>query len=105
MRQKSDRFYAVHFFDNDEHSKLVDQKIEEKMNHHKMDFKFDQVKIDSYGAFANKLLKYINENDKLSFDFLVIGSNGFSNEKISSDNLGSTASLILQKAMINIILV
>ena len=70
-----------------------------------MDIKFDRVKIEYQDNFGDKLLNYINENDKLSFDFLVIGSWGFKNENTSCDMLGSTASLILNKSLINTILV
>lgn len=100
-----DRVTAIYMFEHDEHLEAVRQKFENKRKALGLDVKLLLNKVAIGETVSTKLLEFVNENDKLSFDWLVIGSNGLSKETNENDSLGSTASLIMQKCLVNLVIV
>lgn len=104
-KRPGDTVMAVLFYEHDENLEVVKHKVETRQKKVGIDVKFIGIQVKIGEDFAMKLINFVNENEELSFDWLVIGSNGLTHEKKSGDELGSTATLILQKSQVNFVIV
>lgn len=104
-KKDGDSIVALYFFEHPNHLKQIEETIGAKAAHLKTAVKFLGVKVGPTADVSEELLKFVNESDEYNVDWLVLGSNGLNKEKHSSDSIGSTASNIMQKCLVNIIVV
>lgn len=105
VRRDGDVIHAVYFYENDDHLEAVRTKFDAKRTALGCDVKLMTIQIKIGENLPTKLLEFVNENDQMSFDWLIMGSNGLSREKSDNDSIGSTASFIMQKCLVNMVIV
>ena len=105
IAQPQDRIHSLSLYRENKEADFVKEKVNQKLQELGMKVENSFKKYTFTTQFGEELLKHINENESVSFDFLVIGKQGWNHEGVQAELLGSTASFILQKCLINFIVV
>jgi len=105
---ENDRIYVVTASDilADQHSEIevVKMKFEEIEAQHK-NKKLTFIPLKSSSDLGKSIVEYVNFNEKIDFDFVVLGNNGMRAQMEKKEFLGRTAENILANAKANLITV
>ena len=105
IAKKNDKIYSVYLTNDSQHGEEVENKVKQKLENIDLKAQHVSIKTNYENDFKDGLLNFVNENDKQSFDFLIIGCNGLKYEAQEKNEIGSTASFVIQKCLINVIVV
>ena len=105
IARKEDRVCSLSLYREKKEAEDISEKVNHKLAELKLNAESSIKKYTFTKQFGEELMKHINENEEVCFDFLVMGKTGLSHEGVQAELVGSTASFILQKCLINFIVV